>query len=77
MKLNDNLKKQIDQYFESVTPEYLFDLAVTKYKFVEVLVEVSGNFTSVHTKHFGSIDTFKDSFSTSQIDGVSNYTIAA
>ncbi len=77
MKLNDKLKKQIDQYFESVTPEYLLDVAITKYEFVEVLLEISGNFTSVPTKHFGSIDTFKGSFPISQINEISNYTTAA
>lgn len=77
MKINDQLKKQIDQYFESVTIEYLFDVAITKYKFVEVLLEVSGNFTSVPIKHFGSINNFKGSFFVSQINEISHYTISA
>lgn len=77
MKLNDKLKAQIDQYFESVTPEYLFDVAVTKYKFIEVGLEISGHFTSIPAKHFGSMDTSKDNFPISIINEVSNYTIAA
>lgn len=74
MKLNDKIKKQIDAYFDSVTPKQLFEIAVTKYKFVDIGVEVSGNFTSVHTKQL--TEGNKEDYSVSDKNDFS-YTIAA
>ena len=51
MKLNEKIKKQIDAYFDSVTPEHLFEIATTKYKFIDIGVEFSGNFTSIPAKY--------------------------
>ena len=33
MKLNKEIKDRIDKYFESITAEELFDLAIKKYGF--------------------------------------------
>ncbi len=56
MKLNEKIRNQIDSYFESITPEHLFEIAVTKYRFIDVGVQFSGSFTSVNTNHlFGKL----------------------
>lgn len=35
MKLTKELKEKIDNYFDNISPEELYDLAVTKYSFEE------------------------------------------
>jgi hypothetical protein len=74
MKLNDKIKKQIDAYFDSVTPEHLFEIAVTKYRFVDVGIEFSGNFTSISTKYL--TENTKEDYPITENNDFS-YTIAA
>lgn len=74
MKLNDKIKKQIDEYFDSVSPEHLFEIAVTKYKFIDVGIEFSGNFTSIHAKYLTQIT--KENYPITENNDFS-YTIAA
>lgn len=40
MKLNKNLKERIDNYFDNISAEELFSIAVTKYKFTEVNIDI-------------------------------------
>ncbi|AEL25700.1 hypothetical protein [Cyclobacterium marinum] len=37
MKLNKEIKNQIDQYFENIESKELYDIAVGKYGFVEII----------------------------------------
>jgi hypothetical protein len=40
MKLNKKLKERIDNYFDNISAEELFGIAVTKYKFTEVNIDI-------------------------------------
>ncbi len=77
MQLNNKIKAEIDKYFDSVTPAYLFNIAVTKYKFIEVGFEISGNFTSMPVKQFNSLNGMKEDFPIPKQNETCNYTISA
>lgn len=38
MKLTTELKKRIDDYFDNISPEELFEISISKYKFKENLL---------------------------------------
>ena len=40
MKLDKKLKERIDNYFDNISAEELFGIAVTKYKFIEVNIDI-------------------------------------
>jgi len=48
MKLTAELKKRIDDYFDNITPEELFEISISKYKFKEnkLFKVTEGHFTA-------------------------------
>lgn len=42
MKLED-VKQQIDDFFDNITAEELYEISVLKYGFSEIVVELEGN----------------------------------
>lgn len=62
MELTDELKKRIDDYFNNVSPEELYDILVNKYGFEEVTTE---EFKTVEQKFYTSI---KDNIDTGLVN---------
>jgi hypothetical protein len=60
MKLTDDLKRKIDDYFDNVSAEELYQISTNKYNFVEKIVLVE----------YGSFDTIKKSIYTNADDDV-------
>lgn len=59
MKLTEDIKKRIDNYFDNISPEELFDVAVNKYGFKENID------IDIDNQNFNII---KQNFYTSSID---------
>lgn len=75
MKLTQDLKNKIDQYFDSKSPEELYSLVVSKYGFQEdngILID-EGQFDTVSLSYY---EELKDN-SYSEFSLTENYTIAA
>lgn len=64
MKLTDELKNRIDQYFEHISPEYLFEISVKNYKFSEITFELENeSFTKIveFDRPLGNTNLLKES----------------
>lgn len=76
MKLK-NVKERIDQFFDNISAEELYEMAVLKYGFSEVSFDLENlEFKTAVVSHYESLEK-KTVFSDDVDDAISNLTIAA